>query len=278
MTREILSENTIRAYQRELRRFESDFLHHFGREPAALDQLSIRKYLTEVCPATLQTQAKIRIHFAAINHWLKKSGVRMMKDVPLSGTESEKVRRLTPEELQTLFEATRSHTCGVMLRLLYSTGIRLSELVRIRVEDILFETRRIRMKDDGVRDEIYFPQGIELELHRQIHRKKGEDFLFSLKDSGKNHISPRTLQHFLSRISAKHSLGKITIQTLRDNFALGLIDSGMDPEIIARMMGYRSQRGLARYRSFIKAVRRPGGLHLVYSKMLYEKELSTRTV
>ena len=42
------------------------------------------------------------------------------------------------EELKRLFDYTRPHLCGLMARLIYATGIRLKEVVEIRVEDIDF--------------------------------------------------------------------------------------------------------------------------------------------
>ena len=266
MVGENLSENTVKAYQREIRRFEVEFTRHFGRGPTAGDHPLIRKYIVEICPATLQTQPRIRIHFAAINHWLRKSQAGVLTDLPRSGNDSDQIRLLSPDEMQTLFQGTRNHTCGLMLKLLYMTGIRLNEIVSIRVEDVCFETKRIYLRGRGAKgDAIFLPPRLEMELHREIHGKKGSDYVFSLREPGRKPISTRTLQHFLTRSATHMRLGKITVQTLRDNFVVGLIEAGVHPAMIARIMGYKNQRALARYRKYFQGAKKFANRTMVFS-------------
>lgn len=166
--------------------------------------------------------------------------------------ESEGLRLLTLSELQKLFYHTRGHVCGLMLRLIYASGMRLHEAVRLRVGDLHFERNQILVRNDN--DEYshftVLARSIEEDLRKAQLGKSEDDYLFSLRSdpAGRDRpVSRRTVQHYLARAVEELGLEKITVQLLRDNFALHLIRKGVDHRRIMELMGYRNVRSFFRY-------------------------------
>lgn len=160
------------------------------------------------------------------------------------------------KDLQRLFDFTRPHICGLMARLIYATGIRLKEVVEIRVADVSFEEMRIkvrRTKDEFDRI-VYFPECLKPEIEALFELRQPEDYLFSLRRNSAGTVMPvsrRTLQIFLTNSSEKLELPKITAETLRMLYALHLLRQGVDPRRLKDTMGFKNSQPIQR---FVKSI------------------------
>jgi integron integrase len=81
---------------------------------------------------------------------------------------------LTHEETQQVLAALKPGTCGLIIRLLYGTGMRLMECLRLRVKDVDFTGGRIVVREGkGDKDRVtMLPDKLKLELQRHLERVK----------------------------------------------------------------------------------------------------------
>ncbi len=156
------------------------------------------------------------------------------------------------QDLQRLFDYTRPHLCGLMARLIYASGIRLKEVVEIRVSDLDIEDLRITIRGSGddLARTVYFPECLKAEIAECLTEKTGEDFLFSLRRSTTGEVLPvsrRTLQIFLTNSSERLKMSKITAETLRMLYALHLLKRGVDPRRLKETMGFKNFQPILRF-------------------------------
>ena len=139
-----------------------------------------------------------------------------------------------------------------MARLIYATGIRLKEVVEIRVEDIdsLDMSIQVRRDESEIDRIVYYPECLAFEIENLMQEKKGSDFLFSLRRNHAGDIMPvsrRTLQIFLTNSSEKLQLPKITAETLRMLYAMHLLRRGVDPRRLKKTMGFKNYQPILRF-------------------------------
>lgn len=164
---------TEAAYSDWVRRF---VLFNGKRHPREMGHAEVEAFLTHLAvtarvAASTQNQAKSALLF------LYKEVLRA--ELPwLDGVQSAKRPArlpvvLTPAEVRSLFEQT-SGTAGLVLHLLYGSGMRVLEGLRLRVKDVGFERREILIRDGkGARDRVtMLPERLALALRRHLVRVK----------------------------------------------------------------------------------------------------------
>ncbi len=158
----------------------------------------------------------------------------------------KKGKNLVPgEELHKLFKYTEYHPCGLMLRLVYGAGIRLIEVVNLRVQDVDFEESTIVIpgRNKWPARLVYVPEVLLEALRAASEGKAKEDYLFSLREDNKGKGQPvtrRTLEIFLEGAVKELRLRKITTEILRDNFGIHLLSSGVPQERLQEIMGFKN--------------------------------------
>lgn len=151
-------------------------------------------------------------------------------------TEEVEALLAAPESARKKSVAARDK---LVLRLLYSTGIRLGELLRIKVEDIDLEnsTIKIKGKGDKTRTVLILDKltGDTLRLLREwISGKPQDAFLFG-------RLSPRAVQMAIRMYAQKAGIKKqVTPHKLRHSFATRLISEGVRTESVQRLLGHES--------------------------------------
>lgn len=248
------SENTITSYIRDLKCF-AGFMKSFGVEDATrVNQTNVMAYIYELqnqkkAGATVSRNiASVRAFF---NFMMKKG---LVIENPASDLELPKVEKKMPEVLSLervellLDQPKAMDDKGIrdkaMLELLYATGIRVSELVCLRVEDVNVPLSYIRCGD--VQKSRIIPMGTKAKeaLKRYLEKSRlhmisdaGEEVLF-VNCNGK----PMTRQGFWKLIKAYAKkaglVEEITPHMLRHSFATHLIENGADLKSVQEMLGH----------------------------------------
>jgi len=247
-----LAKKTKQIYMREIDRFRSRFFSLHRHYPEEADPVLVQEYLDRCYPDFIQSKSVLRVHFAAIRKWLD---LALTRELVFPAIEPDLPRILGVKEMQKLFSYTKKHPCGAMIRLIYESGIKLSEITKIMIQDIDFENGTIVLRDPFFRKyrETFLPGTMKYEIFRLAHGRGKTEYLFSLRENRRGSsraISSRTVRQFLARAARDLELGEISVQTLRDSYAIHMINSGYDRQIIMKIMGFKHLRSVTRYLPF----------------------------
>ncbi|MFT4249760.1 MAG: tyrosine-type recombinase/integrase [Candidatus Woesearchaeota archaeon] len=223
MTLRGLSKHTQVAYLR----YNEMFLEETGLEKEAVSKDDIKIFLAKKINEGLASRTIGLIRSALLfyyNEVLEKefSNVRAPK-IPQSLP-----KYLSQQEVASLIEAASSKQSKLMIQLLYACGLRVSELVRLRYEDVgsdgLLQVRMGKGQKDRV---TVLPKKLASQL-------VGEGFIF-----GDGSMSTRNVQAVVSRAARKAGLDKnVTPHMLRHSFATHLLEQGENIRVIQELLGH----------------------------------------
>jgi integrase/recombinase XerD len=251
------SENTLAAYRNDL----SQFLEFVGPRVdswGAVTRELIMDYIMRMKSGQEYASSTVARKVAAIKsffHYLVDTGV--LEDDPTATLDSPKIRKRLPkaisaEELEVLLaepaeeETPKALRDRALLEVLYGTGLRVTELVSLDVDDVNLAShtlRVVRRKDDAERIVPIHERAIEplrdyLERGRiQLLRDPQEQALFL------NHRGHRLTRQGLWLI-VKHYVREVGISedvtphTLRHTFATHLVEKKADLEYVQELLGH----------------------------------------
>lgn len=141
-----------------------------------------------------------------------------------------------------------------IIELLYATGIRVSELINIKVKDIDFRNNQIKVLGKGNKERIVFfgSYAIKyLDIYLSDGRKKllkenPCDYLFI--NNKKEQLKVRGIEQIINTVVSKTSIKtKITPHTIRHTFATHLLNEGCDILTVQELLGHESLRATQVY-------------------------------
>ena len=248
------SHNTEVSYERDLRKLEQ-FLEEQGiSETGQVTPTILNAYLMELerknfAPSSISRNvASIRVFF---HYYCQKNGLRKNPADVLKAPKIEKKMPgiLTVDEVDLLLSQPKLNTAkGIrdraMLELLYATGIRVSELISLKVSDL--NLRLGYLTCTGGEKERAIPFGTTakkaveeylVEAREKLLAGKESELLF-LNCSGKS-MSRQGFWKVLKSYAASAGIQQdITPHTLRHSFAAHLVQNGADLKSVQEMMGH----------------------------------------
>lgn len=145
---------------------------------------------------------------------------------------------LTKNEIKILLNNTENEKHRLLIELLYSTGLRLSECINLKYSDLdLKENIGWVRKGKGSKDRIFIISDIFKRDLIKYKDKNGEDeYIFSV--NGRK-MSPRGIQHAIKTSVERSGIDKdIHVHTLRHSFATHLLENGVDIRKIQSLLGH----------------------------------------
>lgn len=138
------SPKTQRSYLGCVRRFAA----HFGRSPEQLSKEEIRAYLHHLIVERSLSKATLHNVYSALKFFYETTLGQCWEtfDLPRPKTSRKMPVVLSSQEVQTFFAATRNLKHRVLLMTIYLGGLRVSEAVHLRVDDIDSQRMMIRIR------------------------------------------------------------------------------------------------------------------------------------
>lgn len=254
------SPRTIAAYRRDLEVFERfliDKVPQLGEkpEPAGVTHLHIRMYFGQLnregkaktSIARHMTSLRVFFRFLVTEGWLEAS--------PMDATTSPKLDRklpgfLYPEQIDRLMDLPDTGTPDglrdrLILEILYSTGIRVSELVGLTLSAIDRTHRYMKVLGKGNKERIV-PYGAPLarvldqymDGHWQKTAPPGSDLL--LHNTRKGPLSDRSVRRILTGYGRRLGVGQIHPHMLRHSYATHLLENGADLRVVQELLGHEN--------------------------------------
>jgi len=242
LQRRNFSSETIREYIGAVERFA----HYFGKPPDQLGPDHIRQYQAHLLHERKLAVGTVVAQTAALRFFFVRTLKRRFPpdSIPYPKYPSRRIPQvISPEEVAQMIDAASNLQARAILMLLYSTGVRRSELVRLRVEDI--DSKRmvvhIRQGKGGKdRDVPLCPKLLET-LREYWKLKKSKTWLFpaGIAKRGENHLSAKEVRHVCSEAARHAGLNKhVSPHMLRHSFATHLLENGADLPTIQILMGH----------------------------------------
>ncbi|HAC16905.1 MAG TPA: hypothetical protein DCE78_13310 [Bacteroidetes bacterium] len=158
-----------------------------------------------------------------------------------SRTESKLPNVLSAKEVKAIFNSTDNIKHRAMLMTIYSAGLRLNELIQLKITDIDSNRMVINVRSGkGKKDRILMLSEILLPVLREyVKAHRPTEFLFEGQYGGS--YSPRSVQQVLKTALQRAEINKkATVHTLRHSFATHLLESGTDIRYIQEFLGHSS--------------------------------------
>ena len=249
-----LAGNTISSYGRDLAKFAA-FAEQEGRSVEQVQRADVVDFLAALYRRGLDSRSVAR-HLAALRHFFRfalSEGV--VKEDPAATIESPKFRSTLPThlssaEVERLLAQPDARTAlgsrdKAMIELLYSTGLRVTELVTLRVGDIQMEAGCLRCIGKGDKERLV-PVGrpalaaVEEYLRSarpKLLRRRTSPYLF-LNRFG-NRLGRIGFWQILAAYGRRAGLRlKLTPHQLRHSFATHLLEHGADLRSVQMMLGH----------------------------------------
>ena len=266
-----LSENSIKAYQRDIKKL-ADGSGQIIPEEITLQDLEKFVFSDEIRKMATHSQMRIISGIKAFFRYMVYEDC--IENSPAELLEAPKVSRTFPdvlsiEEIGKMIDCIdMSHQHGdrdkAMIEMLYGCGLRVSELITLRINDLYFDDGFIRIIGKGDKERLV-PVGmlsiravnIYLEHHRNktIAKKGDKEILFLNHRKGR--LSRSAIFDIIKKLAQQAGIKKnISPHSLRHSFATHLMEGGANIRSVQEMLGHASISTTEIYthldRSFLK--------------------------
>jgi integrase/recombinase XerD len=246
-----LAKNTLASYATDLKGFFGS-LSDSGRDSGSFTREDIVNYLGKLRDSGYSTASVCRFISSIKGFSRYLITEKIISEDPTETLRNPKQwdrlpKALSLEDIKTLFETEiKSETFirdSAMLELMYSSGLRVSEVISSKVNDLNFEAGFLRVLGKGSKERIV-PMNrraaekirkYTIELRPSLLKGRQSPFLF-LTNRGR----PMTRQRFWQALKKLGTLAglQITPHTIRHSFATHLLDGGADLRSVQKMLGH----------------------------------------
>ena len=249
------SKKTIISYEKDLELFDAYLKENKITNISSIDYNIIRKYLSYLHDKQYEATSisrKISTLRTFFKYNLKEKNIKSNPMTLISNPKKEKKlpKYLNYEEMEKLLNAIdTSELEGIrdklIIELLYSTGIRVSELVNIKIQDIKIKENQINILGKGNKERIVLfgekaKESIKIYLNAYKEYFEGNilnNYLL-INKKGKQ-LSTNKIELIVKDVLRKSALKlNISPHTLRHSFATHLINRGADLRSIQEMLGH----------------------------------------
>jgi integrase/recombinase XerD len=242
-----LAPRTIQVYVERV----ASFAKHFGKSPDRLGAADVRAYLLYLVNEKHASWSYYNQALCALRFLYRVTlGKRWVLDGVVCPKQQKKLPVvLSPAEVTQFFEAIPGLKHRAILMTAYAAGLRVSEVVALRVDDIDSRRMVIRVRQaKGRKDRYVMLSPRLLEILRRYWKAARPTKLLFPGQGPENPLNVRTVQKACRQAPEAAGLGKhVTVHTLRHSFATHLLEAGTNIRTIQILLGHRSLKTTAVY-------------------------------
>ena len=239
------SQATIKNYLRHNRLF-----FEFIKKPAkSVTEKDLKLYLAQIISDKKQKPSSANLLLSSIKFYFQNIVKKnIFLDVRAPKMEKKLPTVLTKEEVKQLIKATTNPKHRILVELLYSSGLRVSEAVKMRVNDLDFNEHMGLVKSGkGKKDRnIILSKDFVKSLQAYLDaRKEKSEYIFP---SHEGHITERMAQKIVNESAKRAQIKKrVFCHALRSSFATHLLEAGTDIRVIQTLLGHSDISTTMRY-------------------------------
>jgi len=253
------SEKTIKAYVFHNQRF----LDFIKKEPDEISGDDVKSYMAYLMAEKRQKPTSVNLVLSALNFMYQEiMKKRIFDDIKAPKNEKKLPTVLTRDEIERMIKAVKNLKHKLLIELMYSSGLRVSECVSIKIEDLNLQEKMGLIKaGKGKKDRnIILSRKLISDLTDYLtNRSDDNPYVFPVRDT---HISVRQAQKIVHDAAKKAGIQKrVFCHALRSSFATHLLENGTDIRIIQELLGHSNIQTTERYtkvsRSHLKKIISP---------------------
>jgi site-specific recombinase XerD len=244
-----LSRHTIEAYVLAVKQFAK----HFGRSPEQISAEQVRQYLLHLVQEQHASWSRYNLARCALQFLYR---VTLEQDewfakVPCARVPKRLPTVLSVQEMQRLLEVvSRELKCQALLMTLYGAGLRVSEALNLRPEDINSQRMQIHVRGGkGNKDRMVTLSPHLLQVLRNYWRQqRPQIWLFPQSRHPERPVDSGTAQRIVARAARRAGITRrVSPHTLRHSYATHLLEGGTDLLTIQLLLGHQSLKTTTRY-------------------------------
>ena len=225
------SEQTIKSYSYNVKKF----LEFIGKSRLNLSKEAVKLYLLSQNVGINSS----RLQYASISFFFREilNKPFSFEQVPIKKKEKQLPKVISKEKIKQMIKLTENLKHRLIIKLLYSSGLRLQELIDLKRKDIDFERGIINVKKGkGKKDRItLISEALKLDLLKYYSNNIFKtEYVFEGR-SGK--YTKKSVQKVLDQAGKKVEI-KFTPHMLRHSFATHLLEQGTDIRHIQKLLGH----------------------------------------
>lgn len=233
------SSKTVKSYLGCL----GDFFCWLEKDFEILDVDKIKEYLLQKQDKGYAPQT-VNLHLNAIKFFyyeIIKSPEKI--DIRCAKRTQRLPVVLSRAEIESLIGSIQNPKHKLMISLAYGAGLRVSEVVNLKVKDLQLDELTIHLKQSkGNKDRLtVMPENLVNDLRNLIAGKDANEFVFHSERGGR--LTTRTVQKVFERALKNADIKKdATLHSLRHSFATHLLENGVDVRYVQELLGHKNIR------------------------------------
>ncbi|RLE44255.1 integrase [Candidatus Woesearchaeota archaeon] len=259
------SEKTVKTYLF----FNKDFLSFIKKPPQEATEEDVKSYIAHLLFDKKLKPSSVNLALCTLRFFYKK----ILEQDIFSKIESPKLEKkiptvLTRDEIKQMIASAKNQKHRILVELLYSAGLRVSEAVKMRINDLdLKEKIAVVRAGKGKKDRIVIlSTTLVKDLQDYIPKLKEKfpenEFLFPSPSKQNQPITPRQAEKIIKSLAEKAGIKKrVYCHALRASFATHLLEQGTDIRVIQTLLGHANLATTERYTKVsleqIKKVKNP---------------------
>jgi integrase/recombinase XerD len=234
-----LSKKTKQNYIRQIQAIQK----HFQKHPAKVTDIEIRKYLLWLRDEKNAAKGTFQPALAAMKIFYLQTLKRDQKVFQRIGMPKQKrlPKAFTDAQIQKLFVTIRKDDSRLCCQCMYMLGMRISEAVKLSVDDIDSANMTIKIIGKGNKERyVPLPKGLLILLRKFWSTHKHPRWLFPNKWKRK-HFSDTAVRNAMNAAKKEAQLPEsLTPHTLRHSYATRLTEAGVPLEVVRVLLGHSS--------------------------------------
>lgn len=230
------SQSTVESYLY----YVEDFIRFAKKSPKEATSNDIKNYLGHLIKQN-RSSSTINLAYSALYFYFGKVLRRkFFINMPRSKKEKKLPVVLTKEEVLKILGAVNNVKHKLVLATIYSSGLRVSEVVNLKVCDLDLDSRLLTVRQSkGKKDRTtVISDKVADVLKKYLASKSSSDLVFSSDRAGEG-LTERTVQAIFHEALKKSGIKKeATCHSLRHSFATHLLESGTDIRYIQELLGH----------------------------------------
>ena len=232
------SNNTIKTYQNEF----AQFLIALKNNPVdKCDSQKVRSYMLYCYEQLKLTENTLHSRLNALKFYYEQvlHREKFFVNIPRPKKHLILPKTIHQNDIKKMFDATTNLKHNTMLKLCYGMGLRLSEIINLKIRDI--DSRNMQVfieKSKGKKDRyVNLPQSVLEQLRTYFKKYRPKKYLFEGQDGGQ--YAKRSLQNVFKNALQKAGINKqVGIHSLRHSYATHLLEQGTDIRFIQELLGH----------------------------------------